>query len=163
MLWGPTTLSESPSQEHEAWGANPGACLRPAVGDTLGAAGSVLKAAGTLAGRRTIQLRWQSTHLGHQPSQTRQETMGRQMAPMPLLSPGPGEKRTGTVNSHELLLQHKGYLQLQNQLTFPLRAPLFSPTSPGRLLKKYYATFTHTKRRTRCLKNIYFKALSLAA
>lgn len=50
----------------------------------LGPAGSVLKAVGTLAGRKTIQLRWQSTHLGHQPSQTRQEAMGRQMAPMHL-------------------------------------------------------------------------------
>lgn len=138
--------------------------LGPAVGDTLGTAGSVLKAVGTLAGRKTIQLRWQSTHLGHQPSKTRQEAMGRQMAPMPLLSPGPGEKHTGAANSHKLLLQHKGYLQPQNQLTFPPHAPLFSPTSPGRLLKKYCATFTHTKKRsTRCLKNIYCKALSLAA
>lgn len=121
--------------------------LRPAVGDTLGAAGSVLKAVGTLAGRKMIQLRWQSTHLGHQPSQTRQEAMGRQRAPMPLLSPGPGKKRTGTANSYKLLLQHKGrYLQPQNQLTFPLHALLFSPTSPGRLLKKYCATFTHSKK-----------------
>lgn len=65
----------------------------------------------------------------------------------PWLSPGPGEKRTGTANSYKLLLQHKGrYLQPQNQLTFPLHALLFSPTSPGRLLKKYCATFTHSKK-----------------